>query len=67
MENEIHQKTKAEKSAAHKKVGDLIDRIEKGKSFSKKEYNDLLKEIDLVGEEVISYRLKEMLNEKRGN
>lgn len=59
LENEDHQISKADKTKAHDKVQQLIDRVQEG-TISKKDFEQLLKEIDMVGEPIISSKLKEM-------
>jgi len=65
LNNNEHQITEAEKSKSHIMIGDIITKIENATSFTDEEADELSKTVDIIGDEIISYRLKEMLNEKR--
>jgi len=65
LNNKEHQKTEAEKSKSHVVIGDIINKIENSKSFTNEEADNISKTIDIIGDEVISYNLKKMINEKR--
>jgi len=65
LNNKEHQKTEAEKSKSHVVIGDIIKKIEKSTSFTNEEADELYKTVDIIGDDVISYKLKKMLNDKR--
>jgi len=63
LENPDHQKSEKEKTEGDKKVNALISKINKAKakkSITKKEYDLIIGEINLIGEDVISSILKNM-------
>ena len=64
LENPDHKKSKETETAAHTKITALMEKINKVKTFNKKQRDSLFKEIDVIGEEVISYKLKEMVEDK---
>lgn len=64
LENESHQNSKEEQNIAAVRINELIDKINKTKKFTKAEYNAIANEVDQIGEELISYKLKEMASDK---
>lgn len=60
LENEEHQLSKADKTQAHDKVQQLIDAVSETKSISKSEFDQLIREIDMIGEPIISSKIKEL-------
>lgn len=64
LEGTQFKKSEAEKRESHKKINVIIDRVNAAEKtgVTKDEYDSLLTEINLIGEDIISHRLKEMLN-----
>ena len=61
LENENYQLTAEDKSKGKEKVNQLIEKINSKKQISQTEFDNMKKEIDLIGEPVISNILKNML------
>jgi len=61
LENESYQISKEEKIKSKDKIRDLISKIKLKSEISSQERSELLAEIDLIGEELISSRLKDMI------
>ncbi len=53
LENEIHQTSKEEKSKSNEKINMLISRLDSSKKITQSEYNELEKQIGMIGEELI--------------
>lgn len=66
LENQEHQLSEKEKTISVNKIHELITRIESADKMevSEKEYQQYLKDISNVGDEIIVYRLKEMFEKK---
>ena len=64
FDNESFRKSKVEKSRAISQINILIDKINKTKSFTRDEYESVAKDVDLIGEETISRKLKKMARDK---
>lgn len=62
LENEDHRLSKEDKTASHDKVQDLIDKVQGG-DITKSNFDKLINEIDIIGEPIISEKLKEMAYE----
>ncbi len=63
LENESHQKSKEEKSQGRERVQNLITKIREKRKVTQSEYDALRKEVDLIGEDVISGILKNHLED----
>lgn len=56
--------TSKEKSHAKDLINKMIDKINKAKSFTKAEAVALKAKVDLIGEPLVTYKLKEMIDDK---
>ncbi len=64
LENEDHQISKAEKTAGVEKIQKMIEKVQSGvPPMSKADYDNLISEINLIGEPIIREKLKEMARE----
>jgi len=64
LENASHQRTESKKPFFNESVNEIIETINSATSFTQDEYDKLLVRVELVGEEIIRYKLKEMLSGK---
>lgn len=64
LENKDHQKSDEDKTESNKRISDLIDKVNDKKPITRAQYDSLYKEIDMIGEPIISNKLKEMLRDK---
>jgi hypothetical protein len=63
LENEEHQIPKEDKSRSREKIQNLITRLQTNQKVTQKEYDELEKEVNLIGEDVISGILKNHLED----
>lgn len=66
LENENHQISEEKKTKSHDRINSIINILndKKKKTISRKEYDMMLKEINMIGEPIIRDRLKDMLSDK---
>jgi hypothetical protein len=62
LKNESHRLSESVRSESHKKISNLVSIINSKNTLSEIEYKEILSEIDLIGEPVISSKLREMVN-----
>jgi hypothetical protein len=65
LENPDHRLSEREKTAAHERVNKLIERADKSYELSIDEFDQLIKEIEMIGEPVITNVLKNQACEHR--
>lgn len=64
FENSSFRLSDSERSNSHNKVNSLIDAINSKKVITKPEFDNLMVHIDLIGEDIIRTKLKQMAYEK---
>lgn len=62
LENDIHRLSSSEKSKSKDKITKIIDRVNDKTPITKKDFYQLLSEINLIGEPIIRTKLIEMAN-----
>lgn len=62
LNNESHQKSEAEKIKSHSEINKIIEILNDGNDITQEEYDRIMTFIGTIGEEIISDRLKQMLN-----
>jgi len=63
LENEAHQLSKNERTQSNQKIQILIDKINSKPTVTAKEKEQILAEIDLIGEPIIASKLREMAHD----
>jgi hypothetical protein len=64
LENDAHRISKEERTRAKKTIDELIEKIQKGGKVTKKQYDKIIEDCDMIGEDLIREKLKEMAQEK---
>lgn len=64
LENKNHKTSEEEKNKSHEKINKLIKKINDSSKINHKDSLKMLEEIELIGEPLISKKLKEMVLEK---
>jgi hypothetical protein len=64
LENDKHRLSESEKTQAHKNIGVLIDRVnDTATPITKGDFANLVSQINMIGEEFVKRKLKEMAEE----
>lgn len=64
LENDDHRLSESERTQAHKNIGVLIDRVnDKATPITKGDFAQLVSQINMIGEEFVKSKLREMASE----